>query len=92
MVKIRFQVYISGIVQGVFFRANMRKKAIELGLRGFVRNLDDGCVYAVVEGEETSVRRLVEWCKEGPSGAMVKDVKVKSEEYRGEFQSFKIVY
>jgi acylphosphatase len=91
MVKIRIKVYISGVVQGVFFRVSMRKKGIELGLQGFVQNLDEGCVYAVVEGEETSIRKLVEWCNKGPPGAIVEEVKVKLEEYKGEFQAFKIV-
>lgn len=91
MVKIRIKVYISGVVQGVFFRVSMRKKGIELGLQGFVKNLDDGCVYAVVEGEETSIRKLVEWCHKGPPGAIVEEVKVKLEEYKGEFQAFKIM-
>jgi len=92
MVKIRVRIYVSGIVQGVFFRSSVRNRAMELGIRGFVRNLEDGRVLTVVEGEETSVRRLVEWCKVGPIGAEVEDVEVIPEECKDEFQVFNIVY
>jgi acylphosphatase len=88
----RVHIYVSGSVQGVFFRRSMRNKAIELGVKGYVRNLDDGRVYAVLEGEEAPIRNLIEWCKTGPPGAEVEKVEVTSEEYGGEFQTFNIEY
>jgi len=88
----RVHIYISGRVQGVFFRSNMRRRALQLGLKGWVRNLPDGRVEAVVEGEEDKIRSLIEWCKVGPPWAVVTSVDVKWEPYRGEFETFRIRY
>jgi len=90
--KLRVRVTIRGLVQGVFFRASMRMKAQELGVNGWVRNLRDGRVQAVLEGDESSVRRLIEWCKKGPPGAEVHGIEVVHEEYVGEYEGFRIVY
>jgi acylphosphatase len=87
---VRAHVYVSGRVQGVFFRYETKGLADELGVKGWVRNLPDGRVEAVFEGEEELVRRMVEFCKKGPPGARVTDVKVEWEEYRGEFNRFSI--
>jgi acylphosphatase len=92
MTQIRARIYVSGRVQGVFFRWSMKDKAQELGVKGYVRNLDDGRVYAVVEGEEASVRKLVDWSKRGPPHAEVEDVKILYDKYSGEFQEFNIEY
>jgi len=89
---IRVQVYISGMVQGVFFRASMRNKARDLDIYGFVRNLRDGRVHAILEGEESSVLNFLEWCNVGPPAAKVEDVKVIYEDYKGEYRTFTIVY
>jgi acylphosphatase len=67
-------------------------KAQELGVNGWVRNLRDGRVQAVLEGDESSVRRLIEWCKKGPPGAEVNGIEVAHEEYVGEYEGFRIVY
>ncbi|MEM2941108.1 MAG: acylphosphatase [Thermoproteota archaeon] len=85
---VRMHVYVSGMVQGVFFRYETRRLAQELGVNGWVRNLPDGRVEAVFEGEESLVKKMVEFCRKGPPGARVTDVKVEREEYRGEFKSF----
>lgn len=85
---IRAHVFISGEVQGVGFRFHTRIKARNLGLRGFVRNLDSGEVEVVFEGEEDKVKEMVEWCKKGPDSALVKDVRVDFEDYSGEFEGF----
>ena len=81
-------LWISGKVQGVFFRANTLQKANILGLKGWVRNLDDGRVELVVEGPKDKVEKLVEWCQHGPEGAEVENVKQKEEPYIGEFREF----
>jgi acylphosphatase len=70
---------ISGFVQGVFFRDSMKRKAEQLGINGWVRNTSTGKVEAVVEGEESKVKELLEWCTKGPRSAEVEDVKVKEE-------------
>ncbi|MCS7116034.1 MAG: acylphosphatase [Nitrososphaerota archaeon] len=92
MENVRAHVYISGLVQGVFFRSNTRKQALKRGVRGWVRNLPDGRVEAIFEGSKDMVQEMVEWCKVGPPGARVSDVKVYWEEYRGEFDTFEIIY
>ena len=57
--------FIDGIVQGVFFRASARKEALELGLRGYARNLDDGRVEVLAVGDVQAVERMGEWLKRG---------------------------
>lgn len=81
---VRAHVYVSGIVQGVFFRSSTARLARELGLFGWVRNLPDGRVEAVFEGEEGAVKRAVEWCWKGPPGANVEHVDVTYEPVEGE--------
>jgi len=88
MVKTRAHVYVSGIVQGVFFRQKTKRQAESLGVNGWVRNLPDGTVEAVFEGEEREVRALVEYCRHGPSYAVVTNVDVLWEPYIEEFSGF----
>ncbi len=80
----RVRVLVRGRVQGVFFRAEARARAESLGLSGSVRNLADGAVEAVFEGDPERVESLVAWCRRGPEGASVEDVQVSSEEPTGE--------
>jgi len=89
---VRAHVFISGRVQGVFFRANARREALRLGVKGWVRNLRDGRVEAVIEGEEDKVKMMVEWCKRGPPGAIVSKVEIFWEPYKGEYKSFDIIW
>src|SRR6266540_5707110 len=86
MVNKRVHVFVSGRVQGVFFRAECASRARELGLAGFVRNLPDGRVEAVFEGDPADVDALVDWCHTGPRWAQVEDVAVVEEEPKGETQ------
>lgn len=88
--KRRAQVLISGRVQGVFFRAHTRQLAGELGLAGYVRNLPDGRVEVVFEGEEGSIKQAIERCRRGSPRARVDCVDVRWEEARGEYQDFTI--
>ncbi len=87
----RAHVWISGRVQGVFFRAHTKEVAEKLGLTGWVRNLPDGRVEAVFEGEEEAVKEAIEWCKRGPPLAKVERVEVRYEEPTGEFKDFRII-
>ncbi len=82
--KSRIHVYISGRVQGVFFRDSTREKAQEIGLNGWVRNMRDGRVEAVFEGDEDKVNKMIEWCHEGPRSARVDRVEISKEEPVGE--------
>ncbi|MFO8015634.1 MAG: acylphosphatase [Candidatus Woesearchaeota archaeon] len=88
----RYHLTISGRVQGVFFRANVQKKAEELGLAGWVRNMDDGRVEAVAQGPEDKVRELAEFCRKGPMLAKVDDVDVEEEKPEEGLSGFEIRY
>jgi acylphosphatase len=79
----RKHVWVSGQVQGVFFRYETRERARAEGLSGWVRNLADGRVEAVFEGDDPAVERLVGWCHEGPPGARVGGVEVRDEDPEG---------
>jgi acylphosphatase len=92
MVKGRARVYVSGRVQGVFFRAETAEVANRLRLCGWVRNLPDGRVEALFEGDREEVEKAVDFCRKGPPGAHVRDLDVKWEDWKGEFQDFKIRY
>jgi len=70
----RAHVVVSGMVQGVFFRAETRDRARSLGLGGWVHNRADGAVEAVFEGDDERVDSMVDWCRRGPSGAQVEQV------------------
>jgi acylphosphatase len=82
--RTRAHVFVSGTVQGVYYRANTRDTARERGVDGWVRNLEDGRVEAVFEGDEASVEAMVQWCHTGSPRAEVEDVEVEYEEPEGE--------
>jgi len=71
LVTISYKVVISGVVQGVSFRASMQQVALRHGVTGWVRNREDGAVEAIVQGEEAHVATLLEWARVGPPGARV---------------------
>lgn len=90
MLNTRAHVFVTGKVQGVYFRQNTQITAREHGVAGWVRNLPDGRVEAVIEGDEASVKKVVEWCRRGPPSARVDNIEIKNEKYTGEFSSFEI--
>ncbi len=90
MTKTRAHVYVSGRVQGVYFRQNTKNQAQKYGVNGWVSNLEDGRVEAVFEGEEEAVKAVVEFCRRGPKGAVVTDFAVNWEAFKGEFEDFDI--
>ena len=75
--RVRAHVYVSGKVQGVFYRANTRDQAHDRGIDGWVKNLRDGRVEAVFEGPRGAVKAMVEWCHEGSPRARVEDVEAE---------------
>ena len=89
--RTRAHVFVSGKVQGVYYRANTRDRASEAGVDGWVRNLADGRVEAVFEGPKDDVESMVEWCHEGSPAARVEDVEAEYEEPTGE-DGFEIRY
>ncbi|MFQ5855069.1 MAG: acylphosphatase [Anaerolineae bacterium] len=92
MSKARARVYIEGRVQGVYFRDTTRRRALALGITGWVRNLIDGRVEAVFEGEENAVRQMVAFARQGPPGAVVTHVDVEYGKYTGAFDTFSVRY
>ena len=88
----RVRLVISGRVQGVAYRANARAEAQRLRLVGWVRNLDDGRVEALAEGERETLEAFVAWSRRGPRAARVDDVAVERGEATGEFRGFEIAF
>ena len=92
MEKVRARVIIEGRVQGVFFRHHTQGAAFRLGVKGWVKNLRDGRVEAVFEGEQQRVEQIIQWCHRGPSEAKVTKVYMTWEIYTGEFEDFSVTY
>jgi acylphosphatase len=88
----RIRVYVTGKVQGVFFRQALKVKAKQNNILGWVKNLDDGRVEAVMEGNEENLDILVEWCHGGPANARVEDVDIRNEKFSNEFSKFDVLY
>ena len=86
-----YQLRITGKVQGVWYRASAKDKALSLGLKGKVWNERDGAVGALVQGPDPQVNEFVEWCKEGPMLAKVNDVVVEEQVLDEIYSSFEIV-
>lgn len=91
MTTVRRRATIRGRVQGVYYRDSCRSAAVALGVRGWVRNLPDGSVQVVAEGDDDAVRRLLEWCREGPPRAVVTDVRIVEETPAAE-REFRVRY
>lgn len=87
----RVTIIIHGRVQGVAFRHYTCRRALELGVTGWVRNLPGGSVEGLLEGTESAVADLVEWCRSGPPAARVDRIDVQKGNYSGEFDSFVII-
>jgi acylphosphatase len=81
---IRRRVIVEGHVQGVFFRQSCQRKAIAMGIAGWIRNNSDGTVEAALEGDPDDVERIVSWMRVGPTGAVVTGVKISDEDLLGE--------
>jgi len=90
--KQRIHAFVSGMVQGVFFRSETRRIAKNLDIKGWVKNLPDGRVEVVAEGEMDKIDKLIEFLKQGPTAASVDNVDVKIEDYKGEFEDFAIKF
>ncbi|MFA7158787.1 MAG: acylphosphatase [Kiritimatiellia bacterium] len=86
----RVHLKIYGRVQGVCFRHFCREEALRIGLKGYVRNNDDGCVEAVAEGDKNDVRAFAAWCRRGPPSANVTKLEENYEQPSGEYNSFSV--
>jgi len=93
MIQKRIHIFVTGRVQGVFFRQSTRVMAIKNNVNGWVRNLDDGRVEIVAEGENQDIDNLADWCKTGPANSRVDKFELLDEENSdGEFENFEVRY
>jgi len=92
MVLKQIHIFVTGRVQGVFFRQSTRVMAIKNNVNGWVRNLDDGRVEIVAKGEESNVNTLANWCKTGPANSRVDEFELSEENSTGEFENFEVRY
>ena len=89
--KSRLHIRIFGDVQGIFFRARTQDHArLISGITGWVRNVEDGSVEVMAEGEKEKLVQLLEWCSHGPAGARVEKVEHEWKKFSGEFKSFEV--
>lgn len=90
--QVRAHVYIQGYVQGVSFRWFLHKKAEDLGATGFVRNLEDGRVEAVFEGNQMQVDDMIAYSRTGPDSAKVSAIDIFWEDPEGQWDELEITY
>jgi acylphosphatase len=90
--KVRAHIFVSGRVQGVFFRDHTRRWASSLALNGWVRNMGDGRVEVVAEGEKENLDRFIAKLNQGPPMSKVDQVEVTWEDFQGEFCDFRITW
>lgn len=88
--KVRAHIYVSGRVQGVFFRVTTRCEATKRKVTGWVRNTNDNRVEAIFEGEQENVEKLIDFCRSGPTTAIVREIDIQWEEPSGQFPDFEI--
>jgi len=88
--KKRAHIFVKGRVQGVYFRQGMKDIAEKKNVTGWVRNLQDKRVEAILEGNDEDVNSVIEWSKMGPPNAIVDDVEIINENYKNEFSKFEI--
>ncbi len=88
--RIRLRLRITGRVQGVWYRGATAAEARKLGVDGWVRNVSDGSVEVLLEGEADAVRTLTDWCRRGPAGARVVDVRESPEPVGDDLVGFRI--
>ena len=86
----RAHIIVKGRVQGIFFRSSTKRIAAELELKGYVKNLPDGNVEVIAEGDEEKIKKLIQFCKTGPSLAKVEDVNIEFEKPTKEFGGFEV--
>ena len=88
----RIRLFVTGRVQGVFFRQSLKAKSIQNDVFGWVKNLQDGRVECLLEGNEENISLLVKWAHDGPANAIVENVEVHNEKFDNEFTTFDVLY
>ena len=92
MVQKQIHIFVTGRVQGVFFRQSTKVMAIKNNVKGWVRNLDDGRVEIVAQGETQDIDNLAHWCKTGPANSRVDEFELSEENVSDEFETFEVRY
>ncbi len=90
MVKKHFNIKVTGKIQGVFYRDSTKAVADQLGIKGFIRNENDGSVYLEAEGDDFAMTELLDWCHEGPGRARVEHVESTEAEMKN-YRNFEAV-
>ena len=88
----RVHLFVSGRVQGVFFRQSLKVIAKKNNVLGWVRNLTDERVEAILEGDSKSVNSVIDWAKTGPANSRVDNIEISNEEFKNEFSAFEVLY
>ena len=88
----RVRLFVTGRVQGVFFRQSLKAKSIQNDVFGWVKNLQDGRVECLLEGNEENISILVKWAHSGPANAIVENVEIYNETFDNEFTKFDVLY
>ncbi len=89
--KKSIRLYITGLVQGIFFRGFIKENAERLNVKGFCRNLEDGRIEVFLEGNSGEVEKMIELCKQGPRHCKVKKVEEKNERFQ-DLKHFKVLH
>ena len=92
MVQKQIHIFVTGRVQGVFFRQSAKVMANKNNAKGWVRNLDDGRVEIVAQGETQDIDNLAHWCKTGPANSRVDEFELSEENISDEFENFEVRY
>jgi len=92
MVQKRVHIFVNGRVQGVFFRQATKVIAIKNNVTGWIRNLDDGRVEILIEGDDKCIDSVIAWCDCGPANSRVDDIQINNENYLGSFENFEVRY
>ena len=92
MVQKQIHIFVTGRVQGVFFRQSTKVMAIKNNVKGWVRNIDDGRVEIVAQGETQDIDNLAHWCKTGPANSRVDEFELSEENISDEFETFEVRY
>ena len=88
----RLRLFVTGRVQGVFFRQSLKAKSIQNNIFGWVKNLEDGRVECILEGTEENISVLVKWAHNGPANSIVEHVEIHDEKFDNEFTKFDVLY
>ena len=86
------RLIVNGRVQGVFFRQSLKAKSIQNNIFGWVKNLPDGRVECLLEGNEKNISVLIKWAHTGPANAIVENVEIHNEKFDNEFTKFNVLY